>query len=337
MKNLLLPLLLLSFFKTMAQPDYIVSWEQGDYEPLVEYSSAFAENLNEWGYCFWAEEASFDFGFDFPFFDVVHQSMVLGTDGYGYFLESDEDYGLLLFAGSYENFGCYTGQLVSDWRYQHTSVGGEEVLKIEWHKVGIDDDIESDNPSQHSISYQVWFYENGTIELHFGNLDLGLTRFYELGKGFVWEDGEVYGPWVGINTPDESKAVYVGGLYNAPQVATNPDSIDVLKDLPPEGWIIRFERDMASHAFEPPASNLLAFNVFPTVASDVINWELKPTVPMGTYGIELCNQLGQILISKNIADYKSSLDISTLPNGIYFLHLKHRGQDMAKKFIVKHN
>ena len=45
------------------------------------------------------------------------------------------------------------------WRYGNDTINGIKVLKIEWSKVGIPDDLYSDSATEHDLSFQVWFYE----------------------------------------------------------------------------------------------------------------------------------------------------------------------------------
>jgi hypothetical protein len=65
--------------------------------------------------------------------------------------------------------------------------------------------------------------------------------------------------------------------------------------------------------------------------------ELSVSIPKGTgnFSIEILNQLGQTMYSKNYSstDETISLNVTDLPSGVYSLHFKGEENTVSKKFV----
>jgi len=99
-KNLLFGVFLFSVMGLYSQ-SYTITYETSLYDTLVDYTSISLEEAFETGWAYdW--ERTFDFGFDFPFFGVTHQQLIIDDDGYGYFPASQsDDYNFLSFGADW--------------------------------------------------------------------------------------------------------------------------------------------------------------------------------------------------------------------------------------------
>lgn len=222
---------------------YSISHFQSSYDTLINYNSVNIELALEGEDPFYWEKV-FDFGFDFPFYGETFTEVNIDSDGVGHFPQSPE-FNLFLFGGAYTIGEFFdTSYLFSEVRYSLFSSDSLEALVIEYHNVYVDDEYD-ENGANHSINFQMWFYENGVIELHFGNIDLTNCSYYFSGQGFSFDNenptGEIYGPWVSINNNDFSEsACFLGNHLNPTILFDDDDNCDVLTSIPPEGYIVQF-------------------------------------------------------------------------------------------------
>jgi hypothetical protein len=83
---------------------------------------------------------------------------------------------------------------------------------------------------------------------------------------------------------------------------------------------------------ELPTSNLnLSISIYPNPAKDNLNIVLP--VGLNNSQIKLSNTVGQIMLQTN----SKTLDISTIPEGMYFLDIKNENTEIIKKLIINHN
>jgi hypothetical protein len=53
--------------------------------------------------------------------------------------------------------------------------------------------------------------------------------------------------------------------------------------------------------------------------------------------LSVTNALGQLIIEEELVQNKKEIDISKLPNGVYFLKVKNKnGIEINRKFIIEH-
>ncbi len=226
-----------------AGQSYEINHFQSNYDTIVNYNSVNIElGLAGEDPYYW--EKNFDFGFEFPFFGDTFDNVFIDSDGLGSFPASPE-YNLYLFAGSYIIAPILdTPYLHSEVRYASTIVNQIKALVIEYHNVFVADEYD-ENGENHSISFQMWLYENGTIELHFGPIDLTQCSYYFPGQGFSFDNedptGNIYGPWISINNNDFSESACFGGDHSNPTILYDDEAnCDVLTSIPPEGYVIQF-------------------------------------------------------------------------------------------------
>ena len=309
-----------STIQLFSQQNYRVSWGTTSYDTLTDYTSIIYELLPEplLGH----EEIEISFGFNFPFFDSYFNSISIDADGYGYFANAP-GYNLYMFTGEYESHLESGLPIYSDWRYMTDTTGVLDILKIEWRNVGIYDDVTSTSPTDHRINFQTWFYENGIIELHFGETDLTNTPFYNNTDGFIWEDGESYGPWIGIAKNDASEVYYITGTNSDIFVVTSEENADIYYDIPHLDHYFRFLPDELSGL--PPESlpETIAYSIYPNPVMNCFIFKADHEVS-GSYinsGVKIFTISGELVKSQNLRNINEQIDISEFPAGIYFVQL----------------
>lgn len=312
MKNIIITLLLLILTQSIySQDNYTVTWGTSTYDTLSNYTSILYEILPE---PYMTGEVEIDFGFDFPFFDNYFSSVNIDANGIGYFANSEYVYQIFPFEGEYLNH--YNLPIFSDWRYEYDMVGEMHVLKVEWRNVGIYDDIESSNPTYHWINFQAWFFENGIIEYHFGDTDLSATPFYSEETGFVWEDGESYGPWIGIiNDDSESEVYYISGTNDSIFLITDSDNADIYFDVPVIGQYFRFTPDEVTSVPTEEISKINNIDIFPNPGTVKMQVRVAVQHPQST--VELYDISGNLVTRQDIAGQWSEVNTIFLPQGTY--------------------
>src|SRR5688500_16423934 len=166
MKILYISVLLFGMYNICQSQDYTIQHFQSNYDTLVDYNSLSVE-LAVAGEYPYSWEKVFDFGFEFPFYGDTFSEVILDNWAVGYFPGSPE-YNLHLFAAYYTVAHFQdTSYLYSEVRYQYTSSKDVDALVIEYHNVYESWEYDDYGPN-HFINFQIWFYENGVIEIHFG-------------------------------------------------------------------------------------------------------------------------------------------------------------------------
>ncbi len=73
--------------------------------------------------------------------------------------------------------------------------------------------------------------------------------------------------------------------------------------------------------------------VYPNPAKDLLYVEVSHT----STPLSVTNALGQLIIEEELVQNKKEIDISKLPNGVYFLKVKNKnGIEINRKFIIEH-
>lgn len=222
---------------------YSIKSFHSDYDTLRNYRSVNIElGLEEINPYVW--EKTFEFNFDFPFYDSTYKEVIIDSDAVGLFPNSP-NYNFNLFSGSYIiDVILDTTYLFSEVRYATLNKDSLKALVIEYHNVYNKDEFE-ENGVNHKINFQLWFKENGIIELHFGEINLESCSYYFPGQGFSFDksnpDGNIYGPWCSINNNDETQGAFFQGNHNNPElVYDNFDNVGVLTSIPPKGFVVQF-------------------------------------------------------------------------------------------------
>jgi hypothetical protein len=134
-----------------------------------------------------------------------------------------------------------TNNIVSDIRYKFSKKNNLNALVLQYTKVRLISDPSVSEFDSH-INFQVWYFENGTMEVRFGSYNLDNSPNYIPGEGFYLLPNNhspiYYGPEMLIrNAFKENVGLGLDGPYNN----YNVDNIGgYLTELPPKGWVIRF-------------------------------------------------------------------------------------------------
>lgn len=323
-------------FKVISQQSYSVSWGNANYDTLTNFTSILDDILMS--PLIGTQEVELNFGFNFPFFDSLYNSIIVKGDGVAYFPDG-LDYNMFLFSGEYQNHLFSGLPIHSDWRFISDSINGLNVLKVEWRNVGIEDDVTDSIPTNHRINFQTWFFANGVIEIHFGEIDLANTSFYSDTSGFIWSDGESYGPWVGIANNDLSKVYFVSGTNTNISVMTTVDSANIFYDIPPYGRYFRFTPTNITGVYAEAGSLGKVFSIYPNPSSSTafIKYYLSQTSEVS---LRIYDALGETVMklplsiqTKGVQDYQ--LECHNLPSGLYLVELNVDGRSFLSK-IIRH-
>lgn len=324
-RNLFLMIfLLLVQYQVISQPKYNIESFQGSYNGLSSYESIA---LLTQGSIFW--EYEFDLNFDFPFFDSVYNKLIYREEAWGSFTENQDE--ALLLMDFLNGYGfdpvVDTSNITSDVRFAHVSQSGIMAFVIQYTNVRF---IEDPYALVHNsyLNFQIWLYEDGLIEVHFGDIQMDDNPIYLPGFGFWCYDDEGIdtsgrcGPHMGIADPEDEEIIAVGlnGAYNDFEVIE--DNYGTLTVIPPQGWIIRFSPTMVS-TNDPQNFKQLIFS--PNPATDFIK------MPFSSAEVLITDDTGSTISNFVVQD--SVLDIASFPPGMYYLQTTIDGVMYSGKFV----
>lgn len=323
MKNILV--ITLMFFSTslLAQKHYKISWGVDSYDTLTQYETIDLLHSPM------GIDTVFQLGFKMPVYDTFFTEVRLGLDGYGDFSNGNNYYAdVYFFAADFAPFYPTMNLYKSDWRYEQTTVDDLKVLKVEWKNMALLDEILADTVADHYINFQAWFFENGNIELHMGNLKLDETKYFSDTTGFVFDDGDSYGPWVGIADSSYKNVYYVSGPDSALREGNSEDSSDIIYGVPTVGRYYRFEK--LAHSSSKSSVNVLAdFSIYPNPANELLHFS---AINSGL--VEIVNQTGVVVKTSEINKTNNNLKIEELPTGIYMVRFTSEGGQMTVKKLL---
>ena len=141
---------------------------------------------------------------------------------------------------------------------------------------------------------------------------------------FLWEtDGTISGtiPLYDISESDLSMITNVGYINN--KLIFIKETTAYGKEL----W--SFDTVLSNHNFD----NKVKTKLYPNPVSNILNVE---TLLIGNYQLKIVNQLGQVVLEQNNNTASSSLDVSNLFNGIYFLKITSENNESQTIKFIKH-
>jgi len=303
MKSLILCIVFFYVYQVQAQYSYSLTTLNQPYQNL---SGATILSAPNWDFSF---VSSINLGFSFPFFDQSFDSSILVMLGTLYpGVVGNENYQIYGFSTSYM---ISKGSGLSPVSYVITGSPGSKIAKVEWKNAGIDD-IDTTK----FVNVQIWLYQNGTIEFHYGpNYNITASDM----------DGTEIAL---IKVAPTSELLHVIGSPTNPSFV---NQIDFLTSVPPNGTVYRFTKNITG--VDNLAENEKNISVYPNPASNNI------TIQTGTnvaYMLKLNNLQGQTVIAKNVAFTNSySLDLLGIANGIYFLTLQNEKEQVVRKVVVQ--
>lgn len=189
--------------------------------------------------------------------------------------------------------------------YVISGVTPNRILKVEFQNIGFDGDLPG---LADSANAQCWLYETtNVIEFRYGSSSVKTT---------TWTDGGVY---VGIFDPSFMNFVNLEGNPASPLVnTTDLNTFNPLTSLPASGTIYKFT----------PSGN--GINSSAIKLQQVGNNIVIPNTII-VNSMQVFNVNGQLMM--DIKNTESKIDISTLPQGVYFITLQTNEGTITEKVI----
>lgn len=291
-----------------SQSDYSISYYQDTYSEVTTESLEFPQTL------------LIDFGFEFPFYDTTFNQFKLRMDGYGEFGNGSDDNEFYVYSGEY-----WATSLENSWGKLNCEINGLNALVLQWRNVVLKGDYYSGNPTLHHLNFQVWFFDSGDIELHFGDFDFANTSFWVDSFGIIGLSGNLVGPGIGILSPGKEKHLFIGGFLDNLQIFDNKYEAEPLRELPPEGFVIKF------HRLLPIEENELGkLNVYPNPGTGVFYFDLPSGIQAES--IQVHNLAGD-LVYKSLHPQNNTINLELLPDGIYTVLLESKTQKVFRKVV----
>lgn len=319
MKNLLIIIILLGSGYLQAQT-YTINSFQDTYQELREYHSILLETDDSENW-----EKRFELDFSFPYYDQSYSHVYCNNKSICYFDESlTSAIQLLSFGYEFEAL-LNIDQLSSDVRYQLKEIDGQKMLIIQYTKNKLINEV-SESQASNYINFQLCFYENGNIEVRFGEIQLENSSIYIPGEGFYngnSTEPAIVGPNIGLSHPNNpNQVIGFGGTYNETQTLPN---FGYLKTLPPEGWVIQFEYLLPTSTSERLKKSEVTISPNPTNQLFTIKTdnELEKII--------LLSSEGQIV--KTYSGKERNFDLNNFPKGLYFLRIEEKTKTSIHKLI----
>lgn len=303
---------------------YVVEYFEEKYDTLDTYTSICNENAkNAIEPFFFAKE--FEFGFDFPFFGKTYSKVYFENDGVGIF-EGSVQYNFYLFTSLWnvyywnDPFRYESARPVeSDWRYTHSTRNGKKVLIIEHrHVAPFVFDTKASPYNGGDVNFQQWFWENGDIEVRFGDIHIDSTLF----KGAMQDpiDSTFYTLAIGIQNYENTQQMFIEGTINN-FVLTKFDDENSLDSLPKPNTGVRFKYMPVNTKDTPNQEKNKIY-----VEGEVLH--LDQDQEFDTFCIY--NLSGQLVQS---GIYEKEIDISQLASGMYVLQQKSKTINQSMIFV----
>lgn len=305
---------------------YQIKSFQGEYVEIEDYNSLIHETAGVWP--IWTIKIDLDF--EFPFFDTTY-SHIYTSDDAAYGFEDKNSRNIELFTAAVEldrDFNIF--DIKSDVRYKQTEVNGKKCLVLQYTKVRFKNDFTAEEFDSY-LNYQNWFFEDGSMEVRIGPMNLDNSPGFAPGKGFflIFNNGNLLIPVVvsvGVADNQYENGVFLYGRHDSFEVV-DYNAIEIgVKNLPPEGWVFRFE---------PKSSDSSGNSVVgPTIYPNPVRSTLKIEFEDGQIDkIQIIDLLGRVVRSG--FTFENSIDLSDLASGLYFVRMEFNGQEFIKKIIKK--
>jgi len=321
MKNIIF-ILLMNLVPIAITCQYSVNTFSDTYIEIEEFSSIALETFGDRT---WSQKFMLPFGFEY--FDTTFNSITLDFSGIGSF-EDQIDFSMRLMVFGYE-FDNVTdpNDLTSDVRYRFGNNNGRQYLVVQYTKTRLISDPSFDEFDSH-VNFQLWFYEDGVIELKFGPSNLENSPVYIPGEGFFLQSNQgpiPFGPQLALYHPfDESIRLEYNDLDSHEEHEVNRDGTGSIDWWPPDGWVIQFKNDLVSSIDVLEQNDLL---IFPNPVEDYI----KVVSSEEILSVSIFDINGKIHINQN----KNMINTSNLLAGSYILNVIMKTGEVVNKLFQK--
>jgi len=293
------------------------------YEEIEDYSSIALETFGDRS---WSKE--FELPFEFKYFDTTFTSFTLDFSGIGSF-ENQIDFSMRLMVFGYE-FDNVTdpNKLPSDVRYKFGIEEGRQYLVVQYTKTRLISDPSVDQFDSH-VNFQLWFYDDGDIEIRIGPSNLDNSPVYIPGEGFFLLTANAgpipLGPQLALYHPfDESNRIEYNDLESHEEYEFNNYVTGTIDWWPPEGWVIQFSNELVSSVDIEENGDVF---IFPNPAVD----QIKIVSPEKIKSVSIFDMNGRFCL-----EHKGHIINTTgLVPGFHILKLEFESQKIIKKLFLK--
>jgi hypothetical protein len=303
---------------------YNLEYFEAKYDTLVDYTSICNENALNGEIPFFFSQ-SFDFGFDFPFFDKSFNKVNLEDYSVGIF-ENSVQYNFYLFACPWHVY-YWANQLDyefgnpvnSDWRYKYDVINNKKVFIVEYRHVGpLVFDTKPKPYEGGDVNFQQWFWENGDVEVRFGDVLIDSTLF----NGAIIDpfDSGLYALSLGIQNYENTIQIFVEGTIKNFKTVTFEEESS-LDSLPRPNTGFRFR-------YLPLSTKELHQNDF-RIQNPVTD-RLYISTDIKTFSYELIDICGKSIAK---GEDEREINVCSLIPGEYILSVKSNGIKYNKKFV----
>lgn len=238
-------LILLPLVNLIGQPSlYDVEYSQRSYQELSSFDILFDGRIqNDFGIGY-----SYDFllGFQSSYFNRSCEEIDVFTLGNGRirFNVSGTISGsqAKFLEGPYSNLAKINPNRPTYIKKGHLETDSSKVVVIQFENLGLRPDIQSNNPSDHYINFQVWYHHTGDIDFVMGPSKLDESRYFDENMGYLNSNLQPTGlPLLGIRYPDSNFDTiyhYIQDSYDEPLHNYGQEEIKALTGLPDEGWTV---------------------------------------------------------------------------------------------------
>jgi len=219
-------------------------------------------------------------------------------------------------------------------RYTVSGLTGQRIFKLEIANAAFFNEIIY-SIKDDSINMQLWLYEGSNIvELHYGpsNVDHGYNYFPKEGHptvGYVKDiDYDLNGTYYILsgnpNAPDIDSIVSTYGEYDHQPTG--------LTYFPPSGIVYRFTPTSLTITNQPALTRAInATRIYPISCHESINVDYQATADAGYKVISLNGT--ESSIAGKLQKGLNTIDISSLPPGMYMMQLQNDGGRKMQKFV----
>ena len=301
-------------------------------EDYVELENPISVNNGE----VWNSGSSYPiyFDFDFNIFDQDYSSLNIDAGGGIVFT----GFGSKSIRVYHTPFGGYmlrdkgVDQSISSIGYEVIGEEGQHIIKIQWENAGFEQWYETSDVSDF-IDLQVWIYqEDAHIELHFG---ASQTNPGTYGYPGSTSDSNP-GPSIKFTFDNCSNVL---SYYFA---ADNPSYNYFNMCDPTYSFIDGTPSEGITYIISPTGNQVNTSNgkfenisVFPNPVNDIVHVE-NITELMGSESVSVIDIYGRTLLeaqNMKITGTGFTLDLTTLPAGIYFLKIETKDDQFIRKVI----
>ncbi len=324
-------LLLLSLFSDLPAQAYTFSVHDEPYTELQDGRLLNYDTLLEEPILWDDEEFLVPLGFPFMFFDTSVDALhlwldvsVLATRS-----EADIDQGnmaslLQAYSEDLIDRGYYGGSSsLSPLTYHFMGTAPDRIGVFQWKNAGFDDEFVKDGVSDYFTNFQVWLYEDGTIEVRQGPVSSEVVAGAEdTDEATVLLVSEYF-------IDDATDSVGFGESYYLDGEPENPVFRPILREdldeedftldgFPAEGTVYRFTATGTSGLFQPTRS-VASFQPFPNPTADRFTFDLPEDLAVREGRLSVFDGSGRMV--RNLYVPTRDFDLTGLPDGLYHLRL----------------